>query len=67
MNPDRSSKIYRGYLLVFCGSNLCLFGQSRTPVPTMGMRVAEDVDPYKEESNILMRSPLSGGFPVYHL
>ena len=28
----------------------------------MGMRVAEDVDPYKEESNILMRSTLSGGF-----
>ena len=28
----------------------------------MGMRVAEDVDPYKEESNILMRSTLLAPF-----
>ena len=35
-----------------------LNGSPRTSTPTRGMRVAEDVDPYKKESNILMRRPL---------
>ena len=62
--PTDHQKIYRGQSLS-SALHLYLCGQSRTPVPTMGMRVAEDVDPYKEDSNILMRSTLCKAFLLH--
>ena len=59
-HPDRPKNL-SGLIFAFCISNFRAIGQSRTPVPTMGMRVAEDVAPYKEEYNFLMRSTRFSG------
>ena len=64
-HPDRLLKNLSGFIFVFCISNFRAIGQSRTPVPTMGMRVAEDVAPYKEEYNFLMRTTRFSG--VFYL
>ena len=46
INPDRFLMVCRGYLFVFC-------------VAFIPLRTVEDAGPYKEKSNILMRTSLS--------
>ncbi len=59
-NPGRPSKSV-GVNFCFLRINFCLNGSPRTSTPTMGMRVAEDVDPYNGDASLRGRRPLQWG------